>query len=775
MATDSVKNIIINVKSNTQGIENLQKEVDKLQKENAEMAKSFKDANKKMNDGLKDTGKSAGILSDQMKNLGNVIAGAFTIGAMVQFTKQVFDTRAEFQKLEAVLTNTLGSNSKAQLAMAQIQKFASQTPFSVVELTQSFVKLANQGFKPTLNEMRKLGDLASSTGKSFDQLTEAIIDAQTGEFERLKEFGIRASKEGDKVTFTFKGVKQQVDFTSEAMRGYILSLGDVVGVSGSMEAISKTLGGQLSNLGDAWDSLMNIMGQQSEGVMSNTLAFMSEMVSKAGYVIAGLDDLTKATKLTFGDEMQNNAQKMFDTIVKGGKSETDAISEVIKYYYDLTTQKINAQQATKDELEQLGTVGRAWYKEHAKLLEGVIAQYDGEIDALRELLRIIPSLKKTIDDVNESEQDNIGTVGWLKEQIKEITQSIDGMQIGSVELAEALKLLEQRQLELSNALHPVNRELNKQYQQMTLLEAKSVDLSKSQQKMLDNGGLGMSEKEIEDYYKKLYGIDTSKGVSFSSETDKEMDAILEARQLAMAETINMAQTLADTLFEIQKNRLDKETEYEKAILKARLDNNEITQQEYENQMRSVMLKQWQREKKMAEAQILIAGAVASARVWSEANGDFYTKLILQAVVAGETAGQLAIVASQSPPQFEKGGLIGGKLHRDGGTIIEAEKGEYVINRKRTSQHKDIIDQINNGNVEKYIAETYIYPALQQQRMDIVRDNTLAENIAQSIATHNSFNDGRMVAWLGRLDKSTHQQTNQIVGALKQTRKDMRNV
>ena len=206
MATDSVKNVIINVKANTKGIKELQSEMGKLEKENKKTTQSFKKSNEELDKGVKQTSNGLGGLQNQLKNLGGVIAGAFTIAALTQFTKEVLKTRAEFQKLEAVLTNTLGSGSAAQVAMAQIQQFASVTPFGVQELTQAFVKLVNQGFKPTMNEMRKLGDLAASTGKSFDQLTEAIIDSQTGEFERLKEFGIRASKEGDKVTFTFKEV-----------------------------------------------------------------------------------------------------------------------------------------------------------------------------------------------------------------------------------------------------------------------------------------------------------------------------------------------------------------------------------------------------------------------------------------------------------------------------------------------------------------------------------------------------------------------------------------
>ena len=214
-----------------------------------------------------------------LKKIGGLLAGAFAIDQITSFGRAVFDTTAEFQKFSAVLTNTLGSGSAARAALNDIRDFASKTPFSVAQLTGSFVKLANQGFKPTTNEMRKLGDLASSTGKDFDQLAEAIIDAQTGEFERLKEFGIRASKQGDEVKFTFKEVETQVDFTADSIRDYVLSLGDAEGVSGAMNAISKTLGGQLSNLGDAFDDLKDALGTELQGAMSGSLSLLQKMTS----------------------------------------------------------------------------------------------------------------------------------------------------------------------------------------------------------------------------------------------------------------------------------------------------------------------------------------------------------------------------------------------------------------------------------------------------------------------------------------------------------------
>lgn len=232
-----------------------------------------------LNKSIKEQPKIVQAAGQAFAPIAGMIAGAFSIGAITNFVKGVFNVTAEFQKFAAVLTNTLGSSSRAQEALGMIQQFAAETPFSVQELTDSFVKLANQGFVPTKNEMRQLGDLASSTGKSFDQLTEGILDAQTGQFERLKEFGIKAKKEGDNVTFTFKGVEKQVAFTSDAMKDYILSLGDTIGVSGSMAAISQTLGGQVSNLGDSWDNLLKTLGEGNSGVFAGVISFLNDAVS----------------------------------------------------------------------------------------------------------------------------------------------------------------------------------------------------------------------------------------------------------------------------------------------------------------------------------------------------------------------------------------------------------------------------------------------------------------------------------------------------------------
>lgn len=229
--------------------------------------------------------------STAIKGLAGIVAGAFAFEKIIEFGKAVIDTTAQFQKFEAVLTNTLGSNSAAKQAMSEIQAFAASTPFSVQELTDSFVKLSNNGFVPTQNQMRQLGDIASSTGKDFMQLTEAILDASSGEFERLKEFGIKSSKEGDKITFTFKGVKTQVQNTAESINKYILGLGDLKGVTGGMSAISQTLGGQISNLGDSFDQVKLKIGKDLSPILSVLIGYLSNMGSIWDFVREKVNDV----------------------------------------------------------------------------------------------------------------------------------------------------------------------------------------------------------------------------------------------------------------------------------------------------------------------------------------------------------------------------------------------------------------------------------------------------------------------------------------------------
>jgi len=185
------------------------------------------------------------------------LAGATGFGLLVKSTVQ---TNREFQSLEASLKTFLGSAENASKAFEILQVFAAKTPFALKEVVGSFNKLIAVGLKPSIKTMVAFGNITSGVGKSLDQFVEAAADAAVGEFERLKEFGIKAKTEGNKVSFTFKGMTTTVEKSADAITGYLVGLGETQ-FAGAMAEQAKTLNGAFSNLGDNFDTFKKAIGE----------------------------------------------------------------------------------------------------------------------------------------------------------------------------------------------------------------------------------------------------------------------------------------------------------------------------------------------------------------------------------------------------------------------------------------------------------------------------------------------------------------------------------
>ncbi|MGE5052052.1 MAG: tape measure protein [Bacillota bacterium] len=303
--------------------------------------------------GLNEAKKETTSFGNAMNKIGGAIAGIFAVGAITGFVSNIIQVRKEFEKYEAVLANSLGSNQKARQEMKMLADIAAQTPFSLNELTSAYVKMVNYGLKPTKEQILKLGDLASSTGKGFEQLVEAVADSVTGQYERLKEFGIKASQSGDKVTFTFKEQKTTVDNNAASIKAYLVSLGDLQGVSGSMAAISATLGGRLSNLGDAWDSLLNTLGKGTSGVMFTVISWLNSFVSMLDNAYRSIEDIKKSVGDTASANAMNNALLEIDTIekslIKNGVDSIAAHKRAIELYVSSVDNRIKELNKSRKE------------------------------------------------------------------------------------------------------------------------------------------------------------------------------------------------------------------------------------------------------------------------------------------------------------------------------------------------------------------------------------------------------------------------------------------
>ena len=84
-------------------------------------------------------------------------------------------------------------------------------------------------------------------------------------------------------------------------------------------------------------------------------------------------------------------------------------------------------------------------------------------------------------------------------------------------------------------------------------------------------------------------------------------------------------------------------------------------------------------------------AILAREIASKSFAGIATAAVLEGLIIAALQVAKAKIAS-----FEDGGPVGGERHSKGGTIIEAEKGEFVVNRGGYSKAPDIINAVNDG-------------------------------------------------------------------------------
>lgn len=207
--------------------------------------------------------------ADQLKNSFGGIAGAlgsaFAVGGMlITGGAKLVQVQREFDVLNSSLTTVAGSSAKAEQEFEWIKRFAATTPYQLNEVTGAFVKMKALGLDASATSLASYGNTASAMGKGLNQMIEAVADAATGEFERLKEFGIKAKKSGDEVSLTFQGVTTSIGNNAAEITRYLQQIGNVE-FSGAMEERAKTLDGVLSNLADNWDEVFRTVNKGGFG------------------------------------------------------------------------------------------------------------------------------------------------------------------------------------------------------------------------------------------------------------------------------------------------------------------------------------------------------------------------------------------------------------------------------------------------------------------------------------------------------------------------------
>lgn len=192
---------------------------------------------------------------------GGLLAGAAAVtiayGGAAAAANGLVGTASEFERFQTILVTTEGSAEAAQAAMGWVQNFAVSTPYELDQVTDAFVQLRAYGLDPTHGLLQTLGDTSAAMGRPLGQAVEAMADAVMGQNERLLEYGIRASTVGDQITYSYTNAAGEAMTATAAATDRMAIQQTLMGImnerySGSMERLSQTWDGMVSNVLDLW-------------------------------------------------------------------------------------------------------------------------------------------------------------------------------------------------------------------------------------------------------------------------------------------------------------------------------------------------------------------------------------------------------------------------------------------------------------------------------------------------------------------------------------------
>lgn len=237
-------------------------------------------------------GKSIDDVISNIQNSMNIAIGGWSIG---KFVNQMMQVRGQFQQTEMAFKTMLQSEEKADALMKQLIRTAAVTPFGVEDVTEGAKQLL--AFNVAAEDVNKtligLGDVAAGMGLNLKDLvmlygtTIAKGKMDTMDLyqflnrcipiadEIAKVMGLDVTNAINEVQKQIKAGKVTSDIFIQAMQS-MTAEGSKFG--GLMEAQSKTITGQISNIKDAIEQMFNELGKSQEGVINTGLGIVSTLV-----------------------------------------------------------------------------------------------------------------------------------------------------------------------------------------------------------------------------------------------------------------------------------------------------------------------------------------------------------------------------------------------------------------------------------------------------------------------------------------------------------------
>ena len=257
------------------------------------------------------------------------VAAGVTAALGAAAIKTGFSEALDLEGYKMQLETATKDTQRAAELMQYAIDLANKTPFEGGQLVEAAAKFESMGMSAE-KWLTKAGDMAAATNKDYDQAVEALIDAQAGELERLKEFGITKAMILEKGEKMFAGVQIANNngqiVNQEKFNDAMLALMEDK-FAGGMEKQATTIRGMWSTVtGVTKNALANILGMQNDGTVKAG-SFLDLIRDKVG---ALSEKFQQAQSDGTIDAIGEKVAKAAEIAGKG----LDLVGKAIKWVYD---------------------------------------------------------------------------------------------------------------------------------------------------------------------------------------------------------------------------------------------------------------------------------------------------------------------------------------------------------------------------------------------------------------------------------------------------------
>lgn len=393
--------------------------------------------------------------------------------------------------------------------------------------------------------------------------------------------------------------------------------------------------------------------------------FRDQLAEISSMVEQDVDAQIKDTQEKFA-KAREELQNIQEPVKLVGQSEEDFEKEYGKYKALMLEKALLEKQLEEQQAKEIEAIHEASLQKRISDIEKYVdKQYQDDFD-------------KFLDNEREKNRVEIEALNEIIRKKKEA-----GISVAADEAALRSLTSQANQIELNTELIQANENAKAKY------EARKAYLEKEKELYKDN-----ADKQIE--------LNAQ-----LAENDREyMQSRIENFAEYRDATLQMMSGLNDFLTAISDAEIQKyeeQNDEKKAMLQERLDQGLISQEEYDAQVeqadaelekkkKDAERKQAIREKMMKVFQITTDTAMGIAKAVALSPLTF--GMPFSAFMGATGALQLATVLATPLPKAARGGLIGGKPHSQGGTIIEAERGESIMTRRTTEMFGPLLSMLN---------------------------------------------------------------------------------